>query len=323
MLCHQWACEFARAGHQISVVAPEGSTFPDDVKGNIELIATKFGEGEDASWGRYKDRLLKGDWDAVFDNSWHWFSALTQQEADRNLPIIHCYHSDPYNLNARPPIEKPCLVAFSEAQANVMRKRWNSCVNVVHHGVDTEFYKPDPTVQRGNRYLFLARYTPEKGALELIHLARRCGVGLDMYGDTTIIGSDDYLRQCFAEADGRQIRVMPGISRAEVAKQYQQHKALLTWPNFMEIFGLTTAEAQAAGCPVMSKDSGAAKELISEGKSGFVVQSLEQAEELIRSDAFSRLATDDIVNQGRRFSIQKSAEGHLKLLELVAGGMRW
>lgn len=320
-LCYQWACEFAKAGHQVSVVAPTGSTFPPEL--NIELIATDLGEGEDASFGRYKDRLMRGDWEAIFDNSWLWFSVLAQMEADHQLPVIHCHHSDPYFLGSPPPIEKPCIVAFSEAQANIIRKRWNVCVQVVHHGIDLDFYKPDPNVQRGNRYLWLARYTPEKGALEVIHLAKKCKVPLDCYGDTTIIGSDEYMRKCFAENDGRQIRLTSGISREEVVKQFQSHKALITWPNYVEIFGLTTCESQSCGCPVISKDSGAAAELIKQGKSGFVVSTLEEAEELIRTDAVSKLKTEDIIKQGRKFDIAKSAKGHLRLLQDVATSLFW
>lgn len=320
-LCYWWSLEFAKAGHQVSVVAPQGSTFPPEL--NIELIATNLGEGEDVSYGRYKDRLMRGDWDAVMDNSWLWFSALSQMEADHQLPVIHCYHSDPNNLGSPPPIEKPCIVAFSEAQANIIRKKWNCAVNVVHHGVDTSFYKPDPNVQRGNRYLWLARYTPEKGFLEVAYLAKKCRVSLDAFGDTTIIGSDEYMRKCFAENDGRQMKVAPGISREETVKQYQSHKALITWPNYVEIFGLTTCEAMACGCPVISKDSGAAKELIKQGKTGWVVETLEEAEELIKTDAVSKLRAGDIIKQGQKFSIEKSAAGHLCYLQDVANKLFW
>lgn len=318
-LCFQFACEFQKAGHQVSVVAPQGSQLPE----GMELIATTLGEAEEASWAKYKDRLMKGDWDAVMDNSWQWYSILSQMEADRQLPIIHCYHSDPHNLGAPPPIEKPCLVAFSNAQAEVMGRRWSHMVKVVLHGIDTSFYTPDSQVQRGNRYLFLARYTPEKGFLEIAHLARKCGVGLDCFGDTTIVSDQDYVRRCFEESDVRQIRVMPGISREETVKQYRIHKALITWPNFVEIFGLTTVESMACGCPVISKDSGAAKELIKHSKTGFVVQTLEEAEELIRTDAVSKLKGDDVVRQGQRFSIEKSATGHLRCLQDVASGLFW
>ncbi len=321
MLVYQWACEFAKAGHQVSVVCPGDSRFPPEL--NIEVIPVGLRESEEAAYLRYKNRLETDSFDVIEDHSWAWYSVLSQMESDHQLPIIHCYHSDPYNLGAAPPIEKPCVLAFSEAQANIIRSKWSLAVRVVHHGIDLNFYKPDPSVERSNRYLFLARYTPEKGFLEIAYLAKKCRVPLDAFGDVEIVANQDYVTKCFNEADGRQIRVNPGISREETVKQYQSHKALITWPNYVEIFGLTTVEAMACGCPVISKDSGAAKELIRHGKSGFIVSTLEEAEELIMSDAVGKLKADDIVRQGRKFSIEKSARSHLKVLHDVANGLYW
>jgi len=314
-----WSQCFRDMGHQVSVVCPGGS----DLGEGIEIISTGLREPEDGAYLKYKNRLESGEFDAVMDNTWLWFSALSQMEADRQLPIIHCYHSDPYNLGTPPPIQKPCIVAFSEAQANIIRSRWNVACQVVHHGIDLDFYKPDPSVERGNRYLFLARYTPEKGFLEIAHLVKKCKVGLDAFGDMEIVANQDYVTKCFNEGDGRQIRVNPGISREETVKEYESHKALITWPNYVEIFGLCTVEAMACGCPVISKDSGAARELIEHGKTGFVVSTLEEAEELITSDAVSKLKTEDIVRQGRRVSIEKSARDHLRLLQDIASGLFW
>lgn len=319
MLVYQWACEFQKAGHQVAVVAPGDSKLPE----GMELISIGYRENEEAAYLKYKNRLEPGQFDAIMDNTWLWYSVLAQMEASKQLPIIHCWHTDPYGLGSPPPIAKPCLMAFSEAQANIIRSRWNACVQVVHHGTDLSFYKPDPQVERGDRYLFLARYTPEKGFLEIAHLAKKCKVSLDAFGDIEIVASQDYVAKCFTEADGRQIRVNPGIPREETVKQYQSHKALITWPNYVEIFGLTSIEAMASGCPVISKDSGAARELIKHGKSGFVVSTLEEAEELIRSDAVSRLKTEDIVKQGRKFDIVKSAKGHLKIMQDLTSGHYW
>lgn len=321
MLVYQWACEFQKAGHQVAVVAPGDSKFPPEL--NIELISVGLREDEGAAYLRYKSRLESREFDAVMDNTWWTYSVLSQMESDRQLPVIHTWHTDPYALGAPPPIRYPCLVAFSEAQANIMRSRWSACVQVVPHGIDLDFYKPDPTVERGNRLLFLARYTPEKGFLEIANLVKKCKVSLDAFGDIEIVGSQDYVTKCFNEGDGKQIRVNPGISRDQTVKEYQSHKALITWPNYVEIFGLGTVEAMACGCPVISKDSGAARELIKHGKSGFIVSTEEEAEELIKSDAVSKLKTEDIVKQGRKFSIEKSARGHLRLMESIKNGLYW
>ena len=319
-LVYRWSVEFAKLGHSVSVVAPEGSQFPPEL--NIELIPVPLRCGEDVAYTKYKDKL--GEFDAIFDNSWSWMSVLSQMESDHQLPIIHCYHSDPYNLGAPPPIRYPCLVAFSEAQANIMRSRWQAMVRVQHHGIDLDFYKPDPTIQRGDRYLFLARYCPEKGFLEVSYLAKKCKVGLDAFGDTEIIGPNEaYMRKCFDENDGRLIRVNPGIPRTETVKQYQSHKALITWPNFVEIFGLATVECLATGTPVISKDSGAARELIKHGKTGFVVSTSDEVEDLIKTDACSKIKPEDCRRQAEKFSIAKSAKGHLKIMEDLVQNYYW
>lgn len=321
-LAYLWAREFQKAGHEVSMVAPEGSVLPE----GMELVETKTTENEIQSMERYKDRLLTGAWDAVMDNTWLWPTVMEQMGCGRNLPIVHCYHSDPYNLNPEkpPPIANPCLVAFSKAQANIMTARWRKAVRMVYHGVETSFYQPDPAAERSDRYLFLARYCPEKGFLDIANIARRARIGLDAYGDTTIIGPHQaYAEECFRQSDGKVIRVNPGIPREQTVKEYQSHKALITWPNFVEIFGATTVEAMCCGCPVISKDSGAASELIIHGKTGFVVQTWEEAVDLIEADAVSLLRTEDIIAQGRKFSIEKSAEGHLRVLNEVGQGLRW
>ena len=321
MLVYQWACEFAKAGHEVTVVAPGDSKFPEEL--NIQLISVGLREPEEAAYLKYKNRLESGEFDAIEDNTWLWYSILSQMESAKQLPIIHCWHTDPYGLGSPPPIRKPCILAFSRAQAEIIDSRWNVMCQMVHHGIDLDFYKPDPAVERGDRYLFLARYTPEKGFLEIAQGAKKCKVGLDAFGDMEIVASADYVKKCFEESDGRQIRVNPGISREQAVKEYQSHKALITWPNYVEIFGLTTVEAMACGCPVISKDSGAARELIVNRKTGFLVSTLEEAEELIRTDAVSRINSEDCVKRAHQFSIAKSAKGHLRLFEDIANGIYW
>jgi len=320
-LCYQWACEFAKQGHQVSVIAPGDSKFPEEL--NIQLISTGLREPEDAAYLKYKNKLESGEFDAVMDNSWGWFSVLSQMEANHQLPIIHIYHSDAANLGTPPPVQYPCLVALSKSQAELISMKWNAVCRVNYNGIDLSFYKADPEVERGSRYLFMGRYTPEKAPLEAIFLAKKCRVPLDLYGDVEIIASGDYLTKVVNECDNRQIVFHPGVSREETVKLYQNHKALIHLVNYNEAFGLVPVECMACGTPVIVNRRGALPELVKPGKSGFVVDILEEAEELIKSDAVSKLKTEDIIKQGGKFSIEKSAKGHLRLLSDVANKIYW
>lgn len=319
MLVYEWACEFQKAGHQVSVVAPQGSQLPE----GIELIATNQHEGEDATWNRYKDRLLKGDWDCCTDNTWSWFSVISQMQADRQLPVIHIHHGDYATLGSPPPIQYPCIVGISRDQAENIRKRWSIGARDVYNGVDLSFYKHDPSVQKSNRYLWIGRYTPEKMPLETILLAKKCRIPIDMFGDLTIIADQNYANKCFQEADGLQIKVAPGISRQDVVKQMQSHKALIHLVGYNEAFGLVPIEAQACGLPVIVNSRGALPELVKDARSGYVVAGLDEAEDVITQDLVSKIKPSDCRKQAEKFSIEASAAGHLKCLQDVVNGIYW
>ena len=206
----------------------------------------------------------------------------------------------------------------------MIAQKWGTMARVVYNGIDTSFYTPDPSVSRNDRYLFLARYTPEKCPLEAILLAQKCRVPLDLFGDMEVISSQDYLRKCFDKNDGRQIRVSSGLSRDETVQKYRSHKALIHLVNYNEAFGLVPVEAMACGMPVIANRRGALPELIKHGKTGFIVDTWEEAEELIKEDAVSEIDPEACRRQALKFSIEKSAAGHLKLLrEMVEDGVYW
>lgn len=318
-LVFQWTCLFYQAGHKVTVVCPEGSWVPE----GIEMIPTKLLSDEEQSYAQYKDRLLAGEWDVIFDNSWLWYTILAQAETEKQLPVIHVYHSDPEFMGSPPPIKYPCIVSLSKDQGRLISMKWNPrwlfpICRVVYNGIDLKFYKPDPNViQRSNRWLWLARYTPEKAPLEAIHLAKKCNIPLDLYGDTTIIASPDYLNQVKSECDGNQIVFHEGVSREETVKLFQNHKALIHLVAYNEAFGLVPVEANACGMPVIVNRRGALPETIANGKSGFIIDSLEEAEAIIHEDKISTIKAEDCLEQASKFSIEASARGYLKLFDEV------
>ena len=61
------------------------------------------------------------------------------------------------------------------------------------------------------------------------------------------------------------------LTKPEVAKLMQGAKAFLITINWYEPFGLVMAESMSCGTPVIGFDRGSVKELIIDGKTGFVV----------------------------------------------------
>jgi glycosyltransferase involved in cell wall biosynthesis len=79
------------------------------------------------------------------------------------------------------------------------------------------------------------------------------------------------------------------MDQGQLKNYYQKAKALLTPIQWEEPFGLTTVEAMACGTPVISLRRGAAPEIIEDGKTGFVVDSLQgMVEAVSRVDKINR-----------------------------------
>lgn len=317
-LCYEWAVEFQRAGHKVALVAPEGSTVPE----GMELIPTALMVDESEAYPKYKERL--GEFDVIMDNSWLWYTVIAQMETERQLPVVHIFHSDPDYLPNPPPIKYPCLIGLSKDHARRIKEKWGfSEVKFNYNGVPLDFYQFDPSIQRNGRWLWCARYHPDKACLEAIHLARKCKVPLDLYGNTLIIRNQDYLNQCMAECDAKDVVFHLEVSRGETVKLYQTHKALIHLVNFNEAFGLVPVEAMATGCPVIVNRRGALPELVEDGVTGFVVDTIEQAEEIIRSGKVDSIKPEDCRKRAEVFSIEASARGYIDLFQEVVSGRVW
>ncbi|MFH1485654.1 MAG: glycosyltransferase [Chloroflexota bacterium] len=318
-LVAQWSRRFANAGHEVSVVAPEGSNLGPD----IEIIAIPPGQQEEAAFVVYRERLQSGEFDVVLDSTWQWWSVIAQMDSSKQLPVIHIWHSDYNGVTTPPPIQYPCLVGLSKDHAMGIARRTGWPVKRVYNGIDLDFYTYDPSVERGDRYLWLARYTPEKAPMEAISLARKCRIALDMYGDTSIVQPPDYPLRVQGLCDSHQIVFHPGVPREQTRDLYRSHKALIHLVNYQEAFGLAVVEAMACGMPVICNRMGALPELVRHGKTGFVVDTWEEAEDIIRQDLVSNIDPMDCQRQAKKFGIEKSTQGYLKLFGEMVKGAYW
>ena len=185
-------------------------------------------------------------------------------------PIVQTLHHAPsaaeVRLWARYP-EAP-FVAVSSEQARLL-----SGVHVVAtvlHGIDTSRF---PYRERPDDYLlFLGRFTPGKGVLQAIDLAKQVGIRLMLAA-----AENPYYQETIAPlVDGRHIVYAGEVDQAAKVKLYGGARALLYPVQAPEPFGLVMAEAMACGTPVAALDLGAVREVVDDGISGVVFDSLDQ-----------------------------------------------
>ena len=317
MICYWLACELAKMGHEVGLVAPVGSVLPD----NVKLIPVAKGEPELQAFQRYKG-ILK-DWDVIIDHQWSKPSYLAKVQNPELKIIGVCHAPVPTMYQSPPPVRFPCFVGLSHAHAREGSEHLGIPFRVVYNGIDLDFYTPDPTVKRNDRYLFLNRISRCKGAHVAIDIARRLRINLDVAGDTDFTQDPAYAQRVISLCENN-IQWWGSLTRKQTVEFYRTRKALLNtilWR--VEPFGLVVPEANACGMPVLAFNRGSMPELIKNGINGFVVDTQEEMEELIKEDAVSEIKPENCRAVAEQFSIRKMAENYLKLCEDVLNGREW
>jgi glycosyltransferase involved in cell wall biosynthesis len=184
---------------------------------------------------------------------------------------------------------------------------------LVVHNCDLEFYKKKPDIKRTERYLFLARMSRIKGPHIAVDLARKLRFGLDLVGDDRITGEPELAQRMQMMAQ-HNIKYHGGVSREKAVEFFSGAKALIhSAKDFREPFGLAPIEAQSCGVPVLAFDNGAMRETIVHGKTGFVCKTIEEMEELIKTDAVKSIKAKDCVENAQRFSVKRMVDRYEEL----------
>ncbi len=121
----------------------------------------------------------------------------------------------------------------------------------------------------GEGAVFAGRFSPEKGAVDAIAIARRAGMSIDLYGDAY---DDGYAEREVHAASGPEVCgfILPR-SREALWRVIAGAAAVLCPANWDEPFGLVAAEAQACATPVVAYRRGGLQDIVLDGVTGFLV----------------------------------------------------
>jgi len=185
-------------------------------------------------------------------------------------------------------------------------------LGTVYNGIDLSLY---PLQQEaGDDLIFLGRIHPDKGVHLAIEVALQSGCPLLIAG---IIQDKDYFReQVEPHIDDQQIRYLGPVDVPGKNALFARARALLHLNTIPERFGLVLAEANAAGVPVIAMDLGSCREVIDDGRTGFLVNNVDEAvNALPRIPEIDRAACRQHVQ--RRFSIDTMVEGYERVYETI------
>ena len=238
------------------------------------------------------------------------FLPLTYSKLTRTpvLTTIHGFSSE----RIKPVYEKYNKHAYYVSISNADRDPRLQYVATVYHGIPLEEFtlrtEPDEYL------LFFGRIHPDKGVAEAIEVARRAGRPLVIAG--IIQDKDYYDREVAPHIDGERVRYIGSVGPSERDEVLGRAFALLHLINFAEPFGLSMIEAMACGTPVIARALGSIPEIIKDGETGFIVDTVEEAAgALERVNQLDRAQIRQCVAE--RFSRERMVDEYIRVYEEV------
>jgi UDP-glucose:tetrahydrobiopterin glucosyltransferase len=307
-------------GHAVEVFAATGSHIDgaDVVDTGIDasmLEATFFRASEDVgdfdiardAFAHVYGLVRARSYDVVHN---HAFDVPAVDLAALDRPVVHTLHLPPARAiadavaRAREGDPRTTIACVSEHAATT----WSELTRVdvvLRDGVPVD--RIPFSASAGDGLLFAGRFSREKGAAEAIEIALAAGVAL------TVIGSAydaAYTRECIEPFRGREgITFLDALPRRELWGLMGRARAVLCPIGWDEPFGLVGAEAQAAGTPVVAFDRGAMREVVDDGRTGFLVRDVGEAVEAVRRvEAIDRAACR--AHAEARLSLDATLDAH-------------
>jgi len=166
----------------------------------------------------------------------------------------------------------------------------------------------------GDALVAYGRIHPEKGFHLAIEVAKKSGRRLIIAG---FVQDKRYFEEeIVPHVDGKNIVYLGVVSNKERDDLLKKAYAVLHLNTIPERFGLVMAESMAAGVPVIAMDLGSCQEVIADGKTGFLVNDVEEAVKAVEKiPEISRQACRKRVEEN--FSLDIMVENYEKVYHQI------
>ena len=338
----------AKRGHDITLIAPEGST-----SDGFRLFTTGIPTGMQVNWLeterehslKYKELIETENFDVILDST--WFSLVygfKKQNPKQKIAHVHHGHMS-YNPNfatnhpdwyqypswvhyVTSITPTPNLIAISNWMKRMYLAQFKIFSRVAYNGIDTDIYKYDPNAEVTNRLLFVGRIDELKRPDIAIEVAEKAGLPLDILGSVNWSAHKDYAERQIERVKKIGNVYLEADTSAKV-KLMQQAKAVLVPSTFGEPFGLVVAEALACGTPVIAIDDGGINEMLYPhlpiamriGVLCDIPTDMIEAVKNLDSSDYDRTSNACYIKEN--FSLDVMAERYENLLNQVVAGKEW
>ncbi len=204
-------------------------------------------------------------------------------------------------------VDMPLVSISNDQRKPLPFARW---VGTVYHGLPKDLYRF--YARPGNYLAFLGRISPEKRPDRAIKIAERVGMKLLMAAKVDETDREYYENVIKPMLKSPWVEFVGEINDREKNEFLGKAYALLFLIDWPEPFGLVMIESMACGTPVIAWRCGSVPEVIEEGVSGFIVESMEEAAKAVEKvQDIKRILCRKAFE--RRFTSERMAEDYLRI----------
>jgi len=310
-----WLCdELVRRGHEVTLFATE------DSRTKAKLIPI---------WPRSLWRAKLKTPHAVFSLLYEKLISLQDQ-----FDIIHdhCeFYTAPYSKFLKPkivttlhhPLTEETIILYKKfpninfVAISKNQRRLGPGINIVktiYHGLPIEKYEFNPKPK--NYLLWLSKIMTEKGIAKAIDIAKLSRENLIISGNIPPEYGDYFDFRIKPLIDGKKIQFVGASNFSKKIELLKNAKAFIFPVKRPEPFGLVVIEAMACGVPVIAFKEGSLPELIEDGKTGFLVNNIEEACQVLKKiNKISREYCREYVK--KNFNLKRMVNRYEKLYKKI------
>jgi glycosyltransferase involved in cell wall biosynthesis len=188
----------------------------------------------------------------------------------------------------------------------------------IHNFTDTDYFSPGTNNSVDRCLVYLGRIEEIKGTKEAIDVALATGKKLIVAGNIQP-GHEDYFESHIKPNFANPLISYIGPVNDEQKLNLLQNASALLFPiKWEEPFGIVMAEAMACGTPVIGFNRGSVPEVIMDGRSGYVVNNLEEM--IAAVDKIDQIDRNDVRKECLlRFSRGVIAQQYISLFSELTG----
>lgn len=209
-----------------------------------------------------------------------------------------------------PNVHYVCISQFQSEQMNLP-----NCTTI-HHGIEPSLYKVQ---EKKQDYLaFLGRIAPVKGVHLAIEVAKKAGLPLKIAGQIQPLYQGYWENKVKPAIDGKFVEFIGEVGMEEKNELLGHARAMLFPIQWHEPFGLVLVEAMACGTPVLAFSGGSVPEIVQEGISGQISQTVDEMAEQAKTISIPAKTIRKYVEE--EFSVQRMVNSYVELYEKLANG---